>query len=59
MIRHPSPIQFHGGEQSCREIGMIGGTSTVQLAVAIWILARASLPFVKAYQIIKETNHKG
>ena len=59
MIRHPSPIQFHGGEQSCRELGMIGGISTVQLAVAVWILARASLLFAKAYQIVKETNRKG
>jgi hypothetical protein len=38
---------------------MIGGISTVQLAVAVWILARASLLFAKAYQIAKETNRKG
>ena len=59
MIRHPSPFQFHGGEQPCRKLGMIGGISTVQLAVAVWILARASLLFAKAYQIVKETNRKG
>ena len=35
------------------------GISTSQLAVTIWILARATLLFAKAYQIVKETNHKG
>ena len=49
----------NGRGQSCRELGMIGGISTVQLAVAVWILARASLLFAKAYQIVKETNRKG
>ena len=38
---------------------MIGGISTVQFAVAIWILARATLLVAKAYQIVKETNRKG
>ena len=59
MIRHPSTIYFHGGEQSCRELGMIGGTGTVHAAVAIWFIAKAALLLAKAYQIVKETNRKG